>query len=473
MRRPSPKKAGRSNKPKRYSKQTARFEGKRDGKPLIFGWGGHLSHNQKERLRVRATWTVAVAFALVIVVVLAGFWININVITPGLPITNVNGHAIPQSLYRKMVALQAQEADNSINGVHGLIAQRDSLKKQADAEQVAANNTTAQITSIVQQINKLKSNQAAKKASLNKQLTALRATYQQQQNKLDSLNQQYNTVAQTSIPLAQQNYTQSQIGNDSVSWLQNDELIREWLATQSAIVQNKINPTQAQLQAALKSFKANLPVSKPYSVFLSKDGVSDSDIQAMMIVQVRRTNMQNYLASQITSPAYQVLARMMVIDTMAHAQQYLNQLKHGADFGKLAKAHSSDATSAAQGGYLGWMARGQYAQQFQGAVVENWMFDPSRNINELSSVITENGTYRIVQVLGIDPSRPVDKSTLQTLKTNALSDWLLDQQALPTTHITPADQAMLTDTSNMPPDLPASAPASGPNGVPGAGTGAP
>ncbi len=40
----------RSAKPKRYHKQTARVEARRDGKPLIFGWGKHLSHKEKVKI---------------------------------------------------------------------------------------------------------------------------------------------------------------------------------------------------------------------------------------------------------------------------------------------------------------------------------------------------------------------------------------------------------------------------------------
>jgi len=473
MRRPTPKKAGRSNKPKRYNKQTARFEGKRDGKPLVFGWGGHLSHSQKEQLRVRSIWTTAIIFAVMIVVVLAGFWININVITPGLAITSVNGHSIPQSLYRKMVALQAQGADDDLNGPHGLIAQRDSYKKQADAEQITVNATTSQINKLAAEIKALKPGQTAQKASLNKQLNTERALYQKQQNQLDTLNSDYSNYNTNIVPQAQQNYTQSQIGNVSVQWLQNDELIREWLATQSSAVQNKINPTQSAVTKALNSYKSNLPTGTTYSSFLSKDGVSNGDIVAMMTITVRRNNMQNYLASLIKSPAYQVLARQMVIDTKAHAETYLKQLEQGADFGKLAKAHSSDASTSAQGGYMDWMARGQYAQQYNAAIVENWMFDPARYLNEISPIIFENGSYHIVQILGIDPSHPITSSNLQTLQSNALSNWLLEQQALPTTSISPVNQTMLLAASNMPSNLPASAPATGANGVPGAQPGVP
>ncbi len=52
VRRPENKRSARSTKSRRYNKQTAHVEARRDGKPLIFGWGGHLSHNEKLLLSV-------------------------------------------------------------------------------------------------------------------------------------------------------------------------------------------------------------------------------------------------------------------------------------------------------------------------------------------------------------------------------------------------------------------------------------
>ena len=220
----------------------------------------------------------------------------------------------------------------------------------------------------------------------------------------------------------------------------------------------------------MTAFKANIPKTSSYSAFLSRDGVSDSDMQAMMTVELRRDGMQTYLASQVVSPAYQVLARMMTLDTLQKAEQILNELKHGGDFGKLAKANSVDNQTAVSGGSLGWLAHGQYAQNYTAANVETWLFNPARSINELSPIIKENGTFRIVQLLNIDPSRVVDTSTLQTLKSSALTNWLTEQQALPGTVITPVDQNKLLNTMNMPPDLPLGQPSSGSNALPGSGT---
>ncbi len=81
-------------------------------------------------------------------------------------------------------------------------------------------------------------------------------------------------------------------------------------------------------------------------------------------------------------------------------------------------------------------------------------------------MLSENGSFHIIQVLGIDPSRTVDDATLKGLKDNALNNWLVAKKANAT--ITPVDQNMITDTSIMPPGLPASAPS---QSVPGSSPG--
>ena len=464
---PSNQRPTRPNKAKRYVKQTARFEGRRDGKPLVFRWGGHLSHNQKVQLQRRITWAVAIAFVALILAVFVGSWVNFNVIIPGLPITSVNGHPIPQSLYRKMVAFQAELAQNQLYGPNGLTVQRDNLRKQIATQQKSVSDTQNQIGTLNTQIKALPAGPGTQRTNLTNQLNTAQKQLATEQATLTNSNQQYALLTQNTIPQAQQNYNQSQVGNDSVNWLQQDELIREWLSGQSKAVQTRINPSASAINHGMNDFKANLPKSTSYNAFLSKDGVSDDDMQAMMTINLRRENMQAYLASLEVSPTYQVLARTMTIDTLGHAQNVLKQLKNGANFGKLAKTNSVDANTNSKGGSLGWLARGQYAQNYTAAVVENWLFDPARKLDELSPILNENGTYHIVQILGVDPSRPVDTTVLQTLKTNALSNWVLEQQALSSTKITPTDQNKLLDPMNIPPGLPASAPANN-SAIPGA-----
>jgi len=473
-RRPENQRSARSGKAKRYNRQTAHVEARRDGTPLIFGWGKHLSHAEKVKLQRRATWTIASIFGLLIVGTIVGFWITINIIVPGQPITSVNGHQIPQSQFRKMVAVKTQLELNKLYGPKGLVAQGKDLEKQDAAQLKTIDDLTKQVSDLNKQIAALPAGPSPQRTDLENQLKAKQKQVSDAQAQHQSLTRQISGLNQNTIPLEKQSFTQSQVANDSVTWLQDDELMREWLTTQSATIQNQVNPSTADVNGALNDLKANIPTSSSYSNFLSQMNISNDDAIAMLTVKARRDKMQNYLASQVVSPAYQVLSRAITTDTVANANKILQELNKGGDFGKIASKESKDTSTASSGGSLGWLARGQYALNQNAAVVENWLFSPSRHLFELSPVLKENGSYHIVQILGIDPSRAIDATMLQTLKFNVLSNWLLQQKALPANTITPVDQNKLLDPMNLPPTsvLPSGAPSSGqglPGGVPGGG----
>lgn len=449
---------------KRYHKQTAHIEARRDGKPLIFGWGKHLSHTEKIRVQRRATWGLAILIFLVLAAVLVGSWINLNIIVPGLAITTVNGHSIPQSEYRTMVAVNTQLELNKLYGPHGLTSQLTSLQRQDAQVSQSATRTNAQITNLNTQISKLPAGPGAQRTSLTKQLNDAKKTLADETKQHQDLQSQIANLTNNTLPIEKTGFTQSQIGNDSLTWLQDDEVIREWLTTRSSAVRAKINPTIAQVNRDLASLKRNMPTSNGYNTLLSGMGISDDQVRAMLTILDRRTNALNYFQALVTSPSYQVLARQMVLQTRQKADQALQNLQKGQDFGKLAKQLSQDSKTAAKGGDLGYVTRYQYidASGLSGpAVIENWLFDPARKLNETSKVFLANGSYYIVQIMNIDPSRKVDATLLKALQSNALIDWLQDQRALPDQHITAGDQTMMfSNPDNMPPNgiLPSAAP---------------
>jgi peptidyl-prolyl cis-trans isomerase D len=82
----------------------------------------------------------------------------------------------------------------------------------------------------------------------------------------------------------------------------------------------------------------------------------------------------------------------------AKAKDLLNQLRKGADFAELAKKHSEDPGSAAKGGDLDWVTRGQMVANFEKATFSQ----PVKQIGDL--VKTEYG-FHIVQVLEREPAR--------------------------------------------------------------------
>jgi len=68
-----------------------------------------------------------------------------------------------------------------------------------------------------------------------------------------------------------------------------------------------------------------------------------------------------------SSPPLQFKASHILVDTQAAAQDLISQLDKGADFQKLAKENSKDA-SASDGGELGWFSPDQMVKPFSDAV---------------------------------------------------------------------------------------------------------
>jgi peptidyl-prolyl cis-trans isomerase D len=82
----------------------------------------------------------------------------------------------------------------------------------------------------------------------------------------------------------------------------------------------------------------------------------------------------------------------------AKAQDLLKQLKGGADFAELAKKVSEDPGSGQKGGDLDWLVRGQTVPEFEKAAF-------SLKPNELSSVVSTQFGYHIIQVLAHEQAR--------------------------------------------------------------------
>jgi hypothetical protein len=246
------------------------------------------------------------------------------------------------------------------------------------------------------------------------------------------------------------------MANESVNWLQYDRLIRDWLNDNSNLT-GQLTPSDADINAAIQDFQNKLPKATNYQKFLNDNHLNESDVRTMMTVKVRRDKMTSYLSSQITSPTLQVQARHITLTDEATAKAVLDQLQKGGDFTALAKDKSIDAASKDNGGDLGWLAKGQYTKKYTSnlsTAIDAWLFDPTRKVNELSPLISESGTYHIVQIMAIDPKREIAAADLKELQDNALTYWRLNEKTKPNVSVGSINQDMLLDADNMPPGLP-------------------
>jgi peptidyl-prolyl cis-trans isomerase D len=106
----------------------------------------------------------------------------------------------------------------------------------------------------------------------------------------------------------------------------------------------------------------------------------------------------------------------------ARAQEVLKELKGGADFAAVATKYSEDPGSAAKGGDLGWIVRGQTVPAFETAAF-------SLKPNDLSGVIATEYGFHIIQVLAkedahLRPFEEVKEQIGQEVKRMLVTDTL-------------------------------------------------
>ncbi len=395
-----------SSRTAQFRRQTARLEGRRDGKPLIFGWGGHLTKAQKALYqRVAALSFLGVVIVAVVVTLVLGI-LNQNVFIPNQTFVTVNGTKFTQDTYRKTLAFEAQTVWNKLQiEIH--------------------------------------------------QMNDLQTKVQQGDNAANTQLQ----ILQAQIQTDESTYQQAQITAATASLMIEDQLIQEGakrFEQQNHVPASTFAPSNSDINKALDTFKKSFPENEKYSDFLSKNGLSESDIRGFVQIQLRRDKMQNYLQSEMKSPTRQAHLRNIEVNTKADAENVLNQIKKTGDWTGLAKKYSLDVDSKNQGGDLGWIAPGM-----GDAGIEIWWTDPARKVNEISGPIHDaSGTWDITQILGFDNNRTVDAQKLSDAKSNILPHWLGGEKVRPGYNITTPDSNMLTANRNMPvlPDLNASLP---------------
>lgn len=401
MRKPSAARRARTKagaaKPSSARRQTARVEGFRDGKPLIFGWGGHLTRVQKNRLQQRFAYGFfGVVITIVVVVFIFGF-IQQTFLIPNQSIVTINGNGVTQDTYRRYLAFKSQDLWNRL---------QSEFRQQAALQTKLKNGDQAAITQ--------------------------------------------NEVLASQISADESNFSQAQLTQTSMDDIVENQLILQGIARferTDPTAKAKLEPTSKEITDAYNAFKAAFPPNESYSDFLSKDNVSADDVRNGVTMQLRRTKMQAYLQAQVVSPTRQAHILRIQVGSASLAEQLRDKLVKGtATWAALAKQDSLDADSKNTGGDAGWIT-GWTGD----AAISDWVFADGRQVNVISPVIKDaTGTFDLIEVLAFDPNRVVDDSLLKAAQSNVLSHWLSGRRADTANHISKPSSTMMQDTRNLP-----------------------
>ena len=195
-----------------------------------------------------------------------------------------------------------------------------------------------------------------------------------------------------------------------------DNMIDDVLVMQEAAKQS-ITVSDAELDAELQKIIASLGGQAKFEEQLKIAGQTLDEARNMQRMQMLYLKMRDRVVGNLQT-AEQVHARNILVDSQATAQALLAQIQAGADFGQIAQQSSKDTLTRANGGDLGWFARGALPAK----EVEDVAF--SLQPGQVSGVVLSAFGYHIVQVLERDPARKLEGDQFVTVQRQAMENWL-------------------------------------------------
>ena len=180
-----------------------------------------------------------------------------------------------------------------------------------------------------------------------------------------------------------------------------------------------IEVTEEDVEAQKEALIEQLGGEEAFDQAVAESGLADEDIQ----LQLRQRALQEKIAEEVgqaevtdeqvaefyeqnkdTRFGERARARHILVDERPLAEDLIAQLEDGADFAALAKEHSKDPGSGAQGGDLGEFSRGQMVPEFDEAVF-------SAEVGEIVGPVKTEFGFHIIELLEILEGQTLEEAT--------------------------------------------------------------
>jgi peptidyl-prolyl cis-trans isomerase D len=213
----------------------------------------------------------------------------------------------------------------------------------------------------------------------------------------------------------------------------NEKIKLDYIAFDPSKLAATIKPTPEELSAYFARNRNfyKLPETRNFQMIIADQA---RVAQSIAVTDAQVQSYYNSHLDQYRTPE-RVHARHILLSTtnkpkdevpkiQAQAEDLLKQIKGGANFADLAKKYSQDPGSAAKGGDLGWVSRGQMVKNFEDTVF-------SLNNNQISGVVTTEYGFHIIQVLEkqaphLQPLDEVKNQIVTTLRNQTVFDRMQD-----------------------------------------------
>jgi parvulin-like peptidyl-prolyl isomerase len=208
----------------------------------------------------------------------------------------------------------------------------------------------------------------------------------------------------------------TQIRQNVLNGLIEQAIIEQFAAAAGIVV------TDDELEKAVQESIALGQGQESFEEWLAENEMTIEGFRETQRSQIIARKMIEHITATVPTTAEQVHARYIRTSDSAKAQALLDELRGGANFAALAQQASEDASTAANGGDLGWFPRDVPLMPPQ--VVETAF---ALNAGEISDVVESEQGYYVIKVEAREASRPLTPEMLLYARQRAFESWLAEQ----------------------------------------------
>lgn len=194
----------------------------------------------------------------------------------------------------------------------------------------------------------------------------------------------------------------------------------------------------AEVDARREELVEEMGGQEAFDDVVEEAGLSEEDVQDQIGDLVLRERVQERLSEDIEVTAEDVEAyyeenrqaryeragaRHILVETEAEAEDVLERLEEGEDFGDVARDVSTDTESAEGGGDLGEFGRGQMVEPFADAVF-------GAEVGEVVGPVQTDFGFHVIEVTSLasesfeDVAGDIEEELTEQQRGSALQDWL-------------------------------------------------
>ena len=340
---------------------------------------------------------------LLVIGLLAYGWIQVNVIQPPQPVAIVNGQEISTGTFRDRVKLVQYNLQSQYSSLTSILAVVGDDAQARSTYQSQLNNVTQQLGSplfvgssvldgLIQEV-------------LVEQEAKLRGIVVTEQDLDQAIEENFGFSDQPAVLAS---------ASPSVPSPTPGEID----ATPSAAGPSASPPSTTPAAASATPYTREL-FERNYQAFLTNlgsFGVNEGAVRSELQAQLYRERLGQTFEPVVPRVQEQVWARHILVAEESLAADLLEQARSGSDWVVMAAEHSTDEAGKANGGDLGWFARGRMVEPFEAAAFAG-------EVGDIVGPVQSEFGWHIIEILGHE-DRELGDSDFRSAVALAFDEWL-------------------------------------------------